>query len=244
MGRIRVGTSGWAYKAWKPEFYPSDLPQKGFLEYYGTQLGSCEINATFYRRQSDETFQKWRDAVPDDFKFAVKGHRAISYTLDLSITERKQEIISGFAESLENLDQKLGPVMLQFPHKDPQPDAVIALVDALPSSIPYALDFKRADVWDTDDLRNALAVSGATVCFSDRSGEPPKSLPPGPVAYVRLRVERYSESQRSAWLELLRREAAERDVYLYVKHEEGPADDPLAGVALARWFTEQVSGER
>lgn len=240
MGEIRVGTSGWAYKAWKPEFYPADLPQKAFLEYYGTQLRSCEINATFYRRQSDETFQKWRNSVPDDFKFAVKGHRAISYTLDLSITEKKQEIISGFTESLVNLEQKLGPVMLQFPHKDPQPEAVITLVGALPPSIPYALDFKRADVWDTSDMREALAASGATVCYSDRSGEPPASLPPGPVAYVRLRVERLSKAQRAAWLELLQTEAAERDVYLYVKHEEGPADEPLAGVALARWFTEQV----
>ncbi len=236
---LSVGTSGWAYKEWKPNFYPADLPQKRFLEHYGTQLGSCEINATFYRRQSDETFQKWRNSVPDDFKFAVKGHRAISYTLDLTITDRKQEIISGFTESLENLGKKLGPVMLQFPHKDYQPDAVLALVGALPPAIPYALDFKRTDVWDTSELRSALAENGATVCFSDRSGDPPDALPHGPAAYARLRVERYSETQRAAWLELLQKEAAERDVYLYVKHEEGPADDPHAGVALARWFNQQ-----
>lgn len=178
MGKLHVGTSGWAYKEWKPDFYPPDLPQKRFLEHYGTQLSACEINATFYRRQSDETFHKWRDAVPDDFKFAVKAHRAISYTLDLTINERKQEIISEFGCSIRELDHKLGSVMLQFPHKDAQPDAALALLKALPEGLPYAFDFKRADVWDTPELREQLAGEGATICFNDRTAEAPDALPP------------------------------------------------------------------
>src|SRR5687768_17027565 len=107
MGKLYVGTSGWAYKEWKPDFYPEKLPQKKFLEHYGTQLSACEINATFYRRQSDETFIRWRDAVPDDFRFAVKAHRGISYTLDLSMHEGKVEHIAGFRDSIAILGKKL-----------------------------------------------------------------------------------------------------------------------------------------
>lgn len=240
MGQLYVGTSGWAHKEWKPDFYPGDVPQKRFLEYYGSQLGACEINATFYRRQSDETFQRWKEAVPDGFKFAVKGHRAISYTVDLELTEKKQEVIAGFSRSLENLGDKLGTVMLQFPHRDAQPEALLTLVDALPDAVTFAIDFKRTEVWDTPDLRAHLAEKGGTVCYTDRSGDPPTELPPGPVGYVRLRIERYSEKQRSKWLELLQHAASERDVYLFVKHETGPANDPLAGVALARWLHERA----
>lgn len=236
MGHLYVGTSGWAYKEWKPDFYPADVPQKRFLEYYGSQLGACEINATFYRRQSDETFQRWQEAVPNGFRFAVKGHRAISYTLDLELTEKKREVIEGFSRSLENLGDRLGTVMLQFPHRDAQPEALLTIVEALPDAVSFAVDFKRTDVWDSPDLRALLAERGGTVCYTDRLGDPPAELPPGPVGYVRLRMQRYSEDQRAGWLDLLQREASERDVYLFVKHETGPANDPLAGVALARWL--------
>lgn len=47
---LYVGTSGWAYKEWKPDFYPADLPQKRFLEHYATRLSAVEINTTGSRR--------------------------------------------------------------------------------------------------------------------------------------------------------------------------------------------------
>ena len=237
---LLVGTSGWAYKEWKPDFYPADLPQKKFLDHYGSQLSACEINATFYRRQTDETFIRWRDAVPDDFRFAVKAHRGMSYGLDLSITDQKLELIAGFRDSVANLRKKLGAVMVQFPHKDPQREAALELLRVLPDNVPYAFDFRK-EVWDTPELREQLADGGATLCWTDRTGDVPDELPPGPIAYVRLRVERYTESQRAAWRDKLQKEAIERDVYLFVKHEAGPANDPLGGVALARWLVEEMA---
>ena len=235
-----IGTSGWAYKEWKPDFYPADLLQKKFLDFYGQQLSACEINATFYRRQSDETFIRWRDAVPADFKFAVKAHRGMSYGLDLSITEAKLELIAGFRDSVANLGKKLGVVMVQFPHKDPQWDAALELLRVLPDTNPYAFDFRK-EVWDTPEFRAGLAAGGATLCWTDRTGDVPDEFPPGPVAYVRLRVERYTEEQRAAWRDKLAKEAVERDVYVFVKHESGPANDPLGGVALARWLRQETA---
>ena len=237
---LYVGTSGWAYKEWKPDFYPADIPQKRFLEHYGTKLSACEINATFYRRQSDETFQNWFAAVPEDFRFAVKAHRGLSYTLDLSLHEGRRALIEGFSSSITHLGDKLGVVMAQFPHKDPQPEAVLELIAAMPPHIPYALDFKKT-VWDTSEFRTELAGRNATLCYSDWAGDPPPELPPGPIAYVRMRTERYSDEQRARWLDLLREEAGERDVYVFVKHESGAANDPHEGVALARWLVEETS---
>jgi uncharacterized protein YecE (DUF72 family) len=237
---LYVGTSGWAYPAWKPDFYPADLPQKRFLEHYGTVLTACEINATFYRRQSDETFRKWSDAVPEDFRFAVKAHRGLSYAMNLSLHEGRRALIAEFSESVAILGRKLGAVMLQFPHKDPQPDALLTLIDALPPTVPYAMDFKK-EAWDTPELRDELVARNSTLCWSDWTGEPPDALPPGPVGYVRLRLARYEEDQRSKWLERLQADARDRDVYVFVKHETGPANDPFAGVALARWLADAAS---
>jgi hypothetical protein len=44
---IFIGTSGWAYRSWKPGFYPQSLPQKKFLDYYAIHLSSVEVNYTF-----------------------------------------------------------------------------------------------------------------------------------------------------------------------------------------------------
>ena len=52
---LHIGTSGWAYPEWKPAFYPAGLPQSRFLAHYSAELTSCEINATFYRLQSEST---------------------------------------------------------------------------------------------------------------------------------------------------------------------------------------------
>ncbi len=79
---LYVGTSGWAYKEWKPGFYPEGLPQSRFLEHYATKLTAVEINATYHRRQEESTLKKWVDAVPEDFRFVVKGHRAITPRAD------------------------------------------------------------------------------------------------------------------------------------------------------------------
>jgi uncharacterized protein YecE (DUF72 family) len=38
---LYVGTSGWAYKEWKPGFYPESVPPARFLEHLATRLSAC-----------------------------------------------------------------------------------------------------------------------------------------------------------------------------------------------------------
>ncbi|CAN0490284.1 unnamed protein product, partial [Phaeothamnion confervicola] len=80
---LHVGTSGWAYREWKPAFYPEGLAQDRFLGHYGSVLSACEINATFYRLQSESSVERWAGAVPPDFRFAVKAHRRLTHTASL-----------------------------------------------------------------------------------------------------------------------------------------------------------------
>jgi uncharacterized protein YecE (DUF72 family) len=40
---LHVGTSGYAYKAWKGSFYPDRLPAKQMLRFYGERFGTVEI---------------------------------------------------------------------------------------------------------------------------------------------------------------------------------------------------------
>jgi hypothetical protein len=82
------------------------------------------------------------------------------------------------------------------------------------------------------------------VCLREEDGAAPAGLPPGPLAYVRLKGEHYDDAQRRALRELLEREAAERDVYAFARHKDVPSDDPHTGVGLARWLSEGTGNAR
>ncbi len=224
-----VGTSGWAYKEWKPGFYPADLPQKRFLEHYGTKLTACEINATYHRRQEISTLEGWAAAVPQDFRFAVKGHRAITPRSDDPM------LLQDFLRTVKTLGPRLGPVFFQFPLKrDGNEGRFERFLDNLDGGPPVAFDLKHPS-WHTADIARRVAEAGATLCLSDREAKAPKALPAGPIAYVRLRGGTYSAKERARWKSLLRTEAGERDVYVFVKHDEGPGDE-FTGVGLAQWL--------
>ena len=60
---LYIGTSGWAYKEWKPAFYPADVPQDAFLGYYASVLGACEVNATAYRVPSESVVGRWAETT-------------------------------------------------------------------------------------------------------------------------------------------------------------------------------------
>ena len=79
---IRAGIGGWTYAPWRDNFYPKGLVQRRELEYLAGQLGSAEINGSFYSLQRPERYRWWAEKAPDDFVFAVKGNRFLTHMLN------------------------------------------------------------------------------------------------------------------------------------------------------------------
>lgn len=236
---LHVGTSGWAYKEWKPAFYPEGLAQDRFLSHYASVLGACEINATHRRLQPESVVARWAEATPPGFRFAAKAHRRLTHARALPPAEGGDVFLERFLESLVPLGERLGAVLLQFPPTRRRDDGALAdLLSCLPSGLPVALEF-RHESWEDPGVVERIAAHGGTVCVSDRDGAVLERLPPGPLAYVRLRGDAYSAQAREGWLALLRREAEDRPVYAFAKHEGVPAGDPFAGVGLAQWLVQQ-----
>jgi uncharacterized protein YecE (DUF72 family) len=233
---LYVGTSGWAYKEWKPDFYPADLPQARFLEHYAQNLSACEVNATFYRIQSEKAFSKWAAAAPESFRYSTKAHRMITHGKGVGIEGRRAEFLKDFFDSVRPLGNRLGAVLFQYPPTKQRDDAGLDdLLAYLPKTHRYAFEF-RHDSWADPQVEKRIAEAGATVCLSSQAGDVPSALPPGPLGYVRLRAERYTEKQRVGWMELLQREAETRDVFAFTKHEGIPTKDEFGGLGLARWL--------
>ena len=114
MREIYVGTSGWAYKAWQPEFFPPKLPQKQFLRHYATQLNAVEVNYTFRHLLSERTIANWLEETPASFRFAIKAHQSITHLRRLTNAE---DALQRFLSSIQPMAAagRLGPVLFQLP---------------------------------------------------------------------------------------------------------------------------------
>lgn len=113
QGAIRIGVSGWTYAPWRGHFYPPDLVQRRELSFAARQFPSLEINGTFYGLQRPEVFRRWREAVPEDFVFAVKGPRFMTHIKRLR--DIHAPLANFFASGLLCLGPTLGPLLWQLP---------------------------------------------------------------------------------------------------------------------------------
>jgi uncharacterized protein YecE (DUF72 family) len=112
-GNVRIGISGWTYAPWRGNFYPPGLLQSDELSYASRQVDTIEINGTFYGLQRPDAFARWYDETPEEFVFAVKGPRFITHIRRLRDIETP--LANFFASGVLRLEEKLGPVLWQFP---------------------------------------------------------------------------------------------------------------------------------
>src|SRR5215469_9597716 len=112
-GNVRIGISGWTYAPWRGNFYPPGLLQSDELSYASRQVDTIEINGTFYGLQRPDAFARWYDETPEGFVFAVKGPRFITHIRRLRDIETP--LANFFASGVLRLEEKLGPVLWQFP---------------------------------------------------------------------------------------------------------------------------------
>ena len=233
---LYLGTSGWAYPEWRPGFYPEKASRRLWLSHYARIFDACEINATFYRLQSEKTFARWADGTPDDFVFVAKAHRRLTH----GRRRLDPAFLTTFLSSLGPLGGKLGAVLFQFPPTLQRDDDLLErFLHARPSTTRAVFEFRHQS-WKTTEIEDRLSAAEASLCIADLSGDPPEALPRGPIGYVRLRAERYTDAQRDAWLRVLSDESRARDVFAFAKHEGAPADDPFTGVGLARWMSQRA----
>ncbi|MGX5696501.1 DUF72 domain-containing protein [Agromyces soli] len=113
MAEARIGISGWRYRLWRGVFYPKGLRQADELAYAAARMNSLELNGSFYSLQRPASWERWRDGVPDDFVFAVKGARFITHVKRLRDVDAP--LANFFASGVLDLGRKLGPLLWQLP---------------------------------------------------------------------------------------------------------------------------------
>lgn len=161
---VLVGTSGWHFADWGRSFYPDRLPSARWLAFYAEKFAAVELNNAFYRLPEQSMFERWRDAVPEDFVFAVKASRYLTHVRRL---QDPVEPVKRLLERAGGLGPHLGPVLLQLPPtlkiESRRLDATLA---AFEGSVRVAVE-PRHSSWFVDEVRAVLEHRKAALCVAD-----------------------------------------------------------------------------
>jgi uncharacterized protein YecE (DUF72 family) len=219
---VFIGTSGWAYASWKPQFYPQAIPQKKFLEYYSTQLNSVEVNYTFRQLPTASMLAGWLSATGAGFRFSFKAPQRITHILRLKDCA---ESVGALARSLAPAAAagRLGVVLFQLPpnFKADTPRLESFLSDAKPSGLRLAFEF-RHNSWFSDEVFETLRRHDVALCVAESEDLETPDIQTARFACYRLRKSEYSPEQLHALSNQLRGRSAKGEVYAYFKHEDDP----------------------
>jgi uncharacterized protein YecE (DUF72 family) len=230
--KIHAGTSGFSYDEWRGTFYPEELPKASMLGHYSARLGSVEINNTFYQLPKAELLERWRDAVPPDFTFALKAGRRITHIQRL---KGAVESVGYFFAAAAVLGERLGPVLFQLP-PFAQKDAGLLkeFLAVPPAGARIAFEFRHPS-WFDDEIYALLSERSAALCGgdSDEGDRSPPLVATADWGYLRLRSPAYDARGIRSWCERILA-LPWQTAYVYFKHEVfGPAYALHLG-ALAR----------
>jgi len=245
---IHIGIGGWTYEPWRGLFYPAGLPQARELAYVGEHLTATEINATFYGRQKPASFAKWRDAVPEQFVFALKGSRYCTNRKNLA--EAGESVGNFLAQGLVELGDKLGPINWQLAAtKRFDADEIAAFLALLPAkheglALRHAIE-PRHGSFDDPAFFALCRKAGVAVVLADSQDYP--ALDDGaaaPFVYARLQNARaglaqgYPDAELDGWAKRARGwSAADKPVFAFFINGAKERAPAAASALIARLET-------
>lgn len=225
MPELRIGTSGYEYDGWRGRLYPRRLDRDEWLGHYASRFSSVELNTTFYGLPDEATVRRWREAVPGDFRFAVKLSR---YGSHMKRLKDPREWLERFEGAVSPLGRHLGPVLAQLPprwHRDPE--RLAGFLEAAPDSWRICVEVRDPD-WLHRSVYEVLREHGAALCIHDLLEDHPR-LTTADWVYLRFHgpdrrkpyTGSYAPQALSGAARRIRRHLDEgRDVYAYFNNDD------------------------
>jgi uncharacterized protein YecE (DUF72 family) len=221
---IRIGTSGWVYPHWRGLFYPRTLPTKQWFDFYAHEFDTVEVNNSFYRLPTAETFAAWRTQAPPGFCYAIKASRFLTHLKKLLAPE---EPLQNFFERAQHLGPTLGPVLYQLPpHWHVNLERFEYFLAALPRGYQHVVEFRDAS-WLIEDIFQLMERYQVAHCLHDMS---PLHVPlrlTAPLVYIRFHGHPtysgdYSDHTLQTWAERLTTWHSEHpDIFVYFNNDVG-----------------------
>ncbi|PYL46364.1 MAG: hypothetical protein DMF32_12495, partial [Verrucomicrobia bacterium] len=142
--KIRIGSCAWSLDDWRGVFYPLDLPESHWLEFYAGHFPAVEVDSTFHAAPTEATVCRWAETTPASFRFTCKLPRQITHVCRLR--DCAAELMS-FLRGIELLGPKLQVILVQLPPSLTPTDGKHALrkfLVQLPRDFRFAIEFRHA----------------------------------------------------------------------------------------------------
>ena len=261
--KIRLGACAWSFEEWRGSFYPHELPQERWLEFYANYFQAVEVDSTFYAPPADGTVLRWAECTPASFRFACKLPRAITHACRLRDCTAE---FTAFLRRMEPLGAKLQVVLVQLPPSFSPKEgsaALRAFLPQLPRDFRFAIEFRHPG-WHRPHIVRLLQKHRVSWVWADTSPLNERNLAPFELwpnttdfLYVRLlgdyqtkygadggRMHEYGkllwkrEAALESWAMKIQRHVADaRNVWTFVNnHYEGFAPETCQRLAQRLGF--------
>jgi uncharacterized protein YecE (DUF72 family) len=140
-----------------------------------------EVDATFYRIPSASMVDRWRDALPEGFMLAAKVPQVITHE---KMLEGCADEMARFVDVMGRLEDRLGPLLLQFPYHRKDSGVTLpgflarlrAFLPCLPPGRRFALEIRNKG-WLKPELLDALREHQVALALIDHPWMPgPRAL--------------------------------------------------------------------
>jgi uncharacterized protein YecE (DUF72 family) len=174
--RILIGTSAFTAKGWEGTFYPAGMKPAEYLRHYATRFRTVEVDSTFYGTPSATRVHAWYEKTPADFVFAAKVPQTITHEKVLVDCEAE---FQEFVRAMEVLEEKLGPMLLQFGFFNPSVfkngkeflGRLEPFLQKLPKEHRFAVEIRNKQ-WLDEKFTDVLRENGVALALVDQSWMP------------------------------------------------------------------------
>ncbi len=225
--KVYIGCSGYSYKNWKNRFYPADLPESGWLEYYAGQFNTVEINNTFYSFPTEKHLLGWKGQIRGDFKFSIKANRYFTHLKKLKTDDEFLKRLKDFQDTVRIMGKNLGCILWQLPANLHQNLSKLEVFcDCLNQQMRHVIEFRHKS-WFDPSVYDILKNKGVGYCMLSAPGElPEESLATTKTAYLRLHGKTtwyeydYSAGELKKWKQRLDNLRETEMVFIYFNNDK------------------------
>lgn len=175
--KIRIGACAWTFNDWRGPFYPPDLPNSLWLQFYSRYFPAVEIDSTFYSAPSENAVRRWLDITPAAFRFACKLPRQLTHVCRLRDCGAE---LTAFLKAIEPLAPKLQVMLIQLPPSFTPKDGRQPLrkfLEQLPRDFRFAIEFRHPG-WHRPQIISLLEKHRVCWVWADSSPLNERNLAP------------------------------------------------------------------
>ena len=200
MSKIYIGTAGWSYKDWVPNFYPKNQSVSfDWLEFYSHYFNTIEVNSTYYTYIRPSIVDGWIRKVSNinDFLFTVKLHQ--DFTHKKNYSKEQSDFVKSTLNKLGR-ENRLGGQLMQFPYSFSFNSATAEYLSKLVSEFEEFDNFVevRHKSWQSEEAMEFIKELRVSFCTIDQPqiGE---SIPFEPVVMNDIAYLRFHGRNVDAW---------------------------------------------